>query len=257
MSRPAHAGPGLAADRRADRGRGGVAPRWLGGVGTGLARMSRRRRTTMLATKLPAGRGAWSPSPRPAWRSAGLRWCDDRRQHRRPPLRRQPPATSGEPAADTGYSGPPVTIEYAIWGDPAEINSQKAVVEGFTAANPNITVDVTVADWDAYWDKLQTGLAGGAAPDVFAMDGPLGPDYQSRDVLLDLTPYIEARGLRPRPAGRQRASRTSRRGRRRVRPAARPQRDRALLQQGHVRRGRHRLPGRHLDRTSWSRSASS
>jgi multiple sugar transport system substrate-binding protein len=104
------------------------------------------------------------------------------------------PAVSGEPSADTGYSGPPVTIEYSIWGDPAEINSQKAVVEGFTAANPDITVNVTVSDWDAYWDKLQTGLAGGAAPDVFAMDGPLGPDYQSRDVLLDLTPYIDAEG---------------------------------------------------------------
>jgi multiple sugar transport system substrate-binding protein len=104
------------------------------------------------------------------------------------------PAGSGAPSGGTGYSGPPVTIEYAIWGDPAEINSQKAVVEGFTAANPDITVDVTVADWDAYWDKLQTGLAGGAAPDVFAMDGPLGPDYQGRDVLLDLTPYIKADG---------------------------------------------------------------
>ena len=32
-----------------------------------------------------------------------------------------------------------------------------------------------MSDWDAYWDKLQTGLAGGAAPDVFAMDGPLVP----------------------------------------------------------------------------------
>jgi multiple sugar transport system substrate-binding protein len=101
---------------------------------------------------------------------------------------------ASEPAASGGYSGPPVTIEYAIWGDPAEINSQKAVVEGFTAANPSITVDVTVADWDSYWDKLQTGLAGGAAPDVFAMDGPLGPDYQIREVLLDLSPYIEADG---------------------------------------------------------------
>jgi multiple sugar transport system substrate-binding protein len=100
------------------------------------------------------------------------------------------PATGESPSS--GYSGPPVKIEYAIWGDPAEINSQKAIVEGFTAANPNITVDVTVADWDAYWDKLQTGLAGGAAPDVFAMDGPLGPDYQSRDVLLDLSPFIKA-----------------------------------------------------------------
>ena len=110
----------------------------------------------------------------------------------------QSAAPAGSEAAPSGsgsaYTGPPVTIEYAIWGDPAEINSQKAVVEGFTAANPDITVDVTVADWEAYWDKLQTGLAGGAAPDVFAMDGPLGPDYQGRGVLLDLKPYIDAEG---------------------------------------------------------------
>jgi multiple sugar transport system substrate-binding protein len=104
------------------------------------------------------------------------------------------PAGSGDaPAgsASTGYSGPPATLEYSIWGDPAEINNQQAIVDDFVAANPNIDVNVTVSDWEPYWDKLQTGLAGGDAPDVFAMDGPLGPDYQSRDVLLDLTPYIE------------------------------------------------------------------
>jgi multiple sugar transport system substrate-binding protein len=100
------------------------------------------------------------------------------------------PASSG----DTGYTGPPATIEYAIWGDPAELRSQSAIVDDFRAANPNITVDVTVSDWDAYWEKLLTGLAGGAAPDVFAMDGPLGNDYQKRDVLLDLTPLVAADG---------------------------------------------------------------
>ena len=82
-------------------------------------------------------------------------------------------------------------IEYAIWGDPAELTNQIALVEAFEAAHPEIDVEVTVSDWDAYWDKLQTGLAGGAAPDVFAMDGPIFPDYQSRGVLLDLQPYIE------------------------------------------------------------------
>jgi multiple sugar transport system substrate-binding protein len=85
----------------------------------------------------------------------------------------------------------PAEIEYAIWGDPAELASQIALVDSFMAAHPDIKVEVSVSDWDAYWDKLQTGLAGGDAPDVFAMDGPLYPDYQSRDVLLDLTPYIE------------------------------------------------------------------
>ncbi|MFL5756180.1 MAG: ABC transporter substrate-binding protein [Chloroflexota bacterium] len=106
-------------------------------------------------------------------------------------------STAASPAASpsaAGYQGPPVTIEYAIWGDPQEITNQKKIVDAFHAKNPAITVNVTVADWDAYWDKLQTGLAGGAAPDVFAMDGPLFPDYQTRDVLLDLRPYIERDG---------------------------------------------------------------
>lgn len=83
------------------------------------------------------------------------------------------------------------SIEYSIWGDPAELASQQAIVDAFHVANPDVTVKVTVSDWDAYWTKLETGLAGGAAPDVFAMDGPLFPDYQSRDVLLDLKPSID------------------------------------------------------------------
>jgi multiple sugar transport system substrate-binding protein len=103
------------------------------------------------------------------------------------------PATSTAPSP-AGYTGPPVTIKYSIWGDPQEITNQTAIAKAFHDANPAITVDVDVSDWDAYWTKLQTGLAGGAAPDVFAMDGPLFPDYHARDVLLDLKPYIDKDG---------------------------------------------------------------
>jgi multiple sugar transport system substrate-binding protein len=101
---------------------------------------------------------------------------------------------SGGAPTGSGYTGPEATISYSIWGDPAEIKNQQAVVDAFHAANPKITVNVTVSDWDTYWDKLQTGIAGGDAPDVFAMDGPLFPDYQSRGVLLDLKPYIDRDG---------------------------------------------------------------
>lgn len=100
-------------------------------------------------------------------------------------------APGGSPAASGGYTGPTASIEYSIWGDPAEIESQTKLVESFEAVNPTIDVKVSVADWDSYWEKLLTGLAGGAAPDVFAMDGPLAPDYQGRDVLLDLQPLID------------------------------------------------------------------
>jgi multiple sugar transport system substrate-binding protein len=104
------------------------------------------------------------------------------------------PASATVAPSDAGYTGPPATITYSIWGDPQEIKNQQAIVDAFHAANPNITVKVDVSDWEPYWDKLQTGIAGGAAPDVFAMDGPLFPDYQSRDVLLDLKPYIDRDG---------------------------------------------------------------
>ena len=111
-----------------------------------------------------------------------------------PPVASAGPSDASAAPSDAGYTGPEATITYSIWGDPSEIKSQQAVVDAFHVVNPKITVKVTVSDWDTYWDKLQTGIAGGDAPDVFAMDGPLFPDYQSRGVLLDLKPYIDKSG---------------------------------------------------------------
>ncbi len=111
------------------------------------------------------------------------------------------PATSAAPSASAAtaacgtYAGPPVTITYAMWGDTTELANQQKIVDAFHEVNPNITVKVSVADWDSYWPKLQTDLAGGNAPDVFLMDGPLYPDYQTRDQLLDLSPYIAKDGF--------------------------------------------------------------
>jgi len=39
-------------------------------------------------------------------------------------------------------------IEYAIWGDPAELTNQIALVDAFMAAHPDIKVNVTVSDWE-------------------------------------------------------------------------------------------------------------
>jgi multiple sugar transport system substrate-binding protein len=90
---------------------------------------------------------------------------------------------------------PTTTINFAMWGDTTELANQQKIVDAFHAKNPNITVKVTVSDWTTYWDKLQTSLAGGNAPDVFLMDGPLYPDYQTRGQLLDLTPLITRDGF--------------------------------------------------------------
>ena len=99
-------------------------------------------------------------------------------------------SASAAAAACGTYAGPPVKLTYAMWGDATELANQQKIVDAFTALNPNITVNVSAADWESYWPKLQTDLAGGNAPDMFLMDGPLFPDYQTRDQLLDLDPYI-------------------------------------------------------------------
>ena len=107
-----------------------------------------------------------------------------------------PSASPSAVAAKCGtYSGPPVTITYAMWGDTTELANQQKIVDAFTKLNPSITVKVSVADWDSYWPKLQTDLAAGNAPDVFLMDGPLYPDYQTRDQLLNLSPFIAKDGF--------------------------------------------------------------
>jgi multiple sugar transport system substrate-binding protein len=139
------------------------------------------------ASLLVAACGGAGPSASPAPSSSGG-----------PPPATAPggsaaPSTSA--AACGTYHGPAATISYAIWGDTTELANQQKIVDAFTAMNPTIKVNVTVADWDTYWPKLLTSMAGGNAPDVFLMDGPLFPDYQTRDQLLDLTPLIARDGF--------------------------------------------------------------
>ena len=102
-------------------------------------------------------------------------------------------AATSTPAAGTNPTTSGVTeITFMMWGAPEELTVWQAVVDDFHAANPGIKVNVDVSDWDSYWTKLNTLIAGGKPPDVFAMDAPLFLDWQSRGALLNLQPYIDA-----------------------------------------------------------------
>lgn len=97
-----------------------------------------------------------------------------------------PPVASDAPAAASSAA-----ITYMMWGSPEELAVWEQIVADFEVAHPDIQVKVDVSDWDSYWEKLKTLYAGGTPPDVFAMDGPLYPDWVSRGVLLNLQPYID------------------------------------------------------------------
>jgi multiple sugar transport system substrate-binding protein len=92
----------------------------------------------------------------------------------------------------TGAATAQTEITFQLWGSPQEGEVWTRVAEAFEAAHPGVSVKVEVADWDSYWEKLRVLISGGTPPDVFAMDAPLYPDWQSRGALLNLQPFLDA-----------------------------------------------------------------
>jgi len=82
-------------------------------------------------------------------------------------------------------------LSFMMWGMPEEFKVYQQIIASFEKQNKDISIKATLVDWDTYWDKLQTQLAGGNPPDVFAMDAPYYPDYYSRRQLLNLKPMID------------------------------------------------------------------
>ena len=103
-------------------------------------------------------------------------------------------AGSAATAAPAGATGEQVTITYGMW-DQTQQESMQRVADAFEQANPNIQVEIQLVPWAQYWDNLKTAAAGGELFDVFWMNGPFFPFYASRDLLLDLTPYMEGDGF--------------------------------------------------------------
>ena len=74
--------------------------------------------------------------------------------------------------------------------------------EAFTKEHPNIKVEVIAVPYDNFDSKLQTLVASGDAPDITTHVSAMGfMDFYSKDMLTDLTPYIEKSGFDYKEAG--------------------------------------------------------
>lgn len=60
----------------------------------------------------------------------------------------------------------PVTITWSFWGDPNELPPNYEVIEAFEAAHPHIKIETQHAPWSSYFDRIQTQMAGGTAPEI-------------------------------------------------------------------------------------------
>ncbi|MGH2534827.1 MAG: ABC transporter substrate-binding protein [Thermomicrobiales bacterium] len=66
-----------------------------------------------------------------------------------------------------------------------------AVIEGFQAATPGVTVKLEYRPGDQYWDKLQTEFAAGTAPDVTVNQMDWIVPGAARGMFENLSPFIE------------------------------------------------------------------
>lgn len=88
-----------------------------------------------------------------------------------------------------------VTLTYNAWGSADEDAVMKKLLEAFEAKNPNIKVKYNHIP-DDYANKMNTVLAGGAAPDVFlTSDGDFGRWVKS-GLILNMQKYVDESGLK-------------------------------------------------------------
>lgn len=87
----------------------------------------------------------------------------------------------------------PVTLRFSWWGSASRAEVYNAICDAFEAAYPQYKIEREfVSSTAKYMELLATQVAGNNAPDIVSMHPRYQADYVSRNVLLDLAPYIES-----------------------------------------------------------------
>ncbi|MFC4012008.1 ABC transporter substrate-binding protein [Nonomuraea purpurea] len=99
----------------------------------------------------------------------------------------------GEQAGSQGK----VTLSYGVW-DVTQQGVMQELAAEFTKTHPNIAVDVQLTPWVDYWTKMKAAVSGGAAPDVFWMNGPNFQLYASNGVIKPIEEQVDT-SVYPKP----------------------------------------------------------
>ena len=99
--------------------------------------------------------------------------------------------------APTKAAAEPVTVVYQSWGTEAKWSSEGRCFQPFYDAHPEIKIEFVGLAWDAHWQRILTGIAGGDPTDVFRMEFWKAHAYYARDVILCLDDYFNAEGIDP------------------------------------------------------------
>lgn len=104
-------------------------------------------------------------------------------------------APTGEPSATPSATAEPVTITwYHIQNNDPGLSLWKALADEYTAAHPNVTIDIQVNENEAFKTKLTTLLQQGNVPDLFQTWGGGGLRQQVeagfvKDITADIASW--------------------------------------------------------------------
>ncbi len=101
----------------------------------------------------------------------------------------QAPAQSAENKEPEQEPAKTIELRMAWWGSDARHEKTLKVIELFEEKNPGIKITAEYSGFDGYFDKLNTQIAAGNAPDLIQMGGNI-KEYVDRNALLDLKPYV-------------------------------------------------------------------
>lgn len=95
----------------------------------------------------------------------------------------------------SSLAAPKVTLRVAWWGNTVRNERTAKVIEMYMKANPNVAIETEFTGWQGYWDKLATQAAANNLPDIIQHDYAYLDQFVSKNLLLDLTPYIRSKKL--------------------------------------------------------------
>jgi multiple sugar transport system substrate-binding protein len=97
---------------------------------------------------------------------------------------------SSSQASSSSLTAGSTTVRWAYWGSEGRVKISQDAIELYQSKNPGVVINPEPAGGTGdHFTKVDTQIAGGQGPDIIQMGGNL-PDYVTKDVLLDLTPYV-------------------------------------------------------------------
>jgi multiple sugar transport system substrate-binding protein len=99
-------------------------------------------------------------------------------------------SVGGAPAASAGgdVTG---SIEYWLW-DQNQLPAYQACADAFATKYPGAKVNITVYQWDDYWQKINSGFTSDTGPDVFTGHLSKYPEFINKQYILSLSDALAA-----------------------------------------------------------------